>query len=105
MKTILCYGDSNTWGYIPGNLGRYSRGQCWAGVMQAIIGEFCVIEEGLCGRYTVHDEPYRQGRSGASLLQSILESHKPVDLLMLFLGTNDILHFKELGAFDVARGV
>ncbi|WP_428357015.1 SGNH/GDSL hydrolase family protein [Methyloprofundus sp.] len=106
MKTILCYGDSNTWGYIPGNNGRYPREKRWPSVLQRMIGAgFYVIEEGLCGRYTVHDEPFRVGRNGAALLQPILETHAPVNLLILFLGTNDLLHHVDITALDAARGI
>lgn len=106
MKTILCYGDSITWGYIPGNLGRYPFDKRWPSVLQKEIGnQFHVIAEGLRGRYTVHDEPFRVGRNGASLLQPILESHSPVSLLIIFLGTNDVLHHRDLTALDAARGV
>lgn len=106
MKTILCYGDSITWGYIPGNLGRYPFDKRWPSVLQKQIGnQFHVMAEGLRGRYTVHDEPFRVGRNGASLLQPILETHSPVNLLIIFLGTNDVLHHCDLTAFDAARGV
>ncbi len=106
MKTILCYGDSITWGYIPGNLGRYPLNLRWPSVLQNELGrEYHVVAEGLTGRYTVHEEPFRTGRNGATLLQPILETHAPIDLLIIFLGTNDVLHHAELTAFDAARGV
>jgi len=106
MKTILCYGDSLTWGYIPGDLGRFSREERWPFILQQQLGaEYYVVEEGLSGRYTVFDEPYRQGRNGAALLQPILETHSPVDLLIVLLGTNDVLHQPSVGAFDAARGI
>ncbi len=106
MRNILCYGDSNTWGYIPGNLGRYPLEKRWPSVLQQVIGnKFYVVAEGLRGRYTVHDEPFRVGRNGAALLQPVLESHAPIDLLIIFLGTNDVLHHADLTAFDAARGV
>ena len=106
MKTILCYGDSITWGYNPQNAERFPPGVRWTSLLQKHLGQSCtVIEEGLCGRYTVHDEPWREGRNGAALLTPLLESHQPVDLVVLFLGTNDILHFAELTAADAARGI
>jgi len=106
VKTILCYGDSITWGYIPGNLGRYSLNLRWPSVLQNELGgEYHVVAEGLTGRYTVHEDAFRVGRNGAALLQPILETHAPIDLLIIFLGTNDILHHAELTALDAARGV
>jgi len=75
-------------------------------VLQGELGhKFHVIAEGLRGRYTVHDEPFRPGRSGAALLEPILETHSPVDLLIIFLGTNDVLHHGDMTAYDAARGV
>ena len=106
VKTVLCYGDSITWGYIPGNLGRYPLDKRWPSVLQKELGnQFHVVAEGLRGRYTVHDQPFRAGRNGAALLQPILETHSPIDLLIIRLGTNDVLHRADLTAFDAARGV
>jgi len=106
VKSILCYGDSNTWGYIPGSGRRYPYHIRWPGQIQSLLGSnFRVIEEGLSGRYTVWDEPFRPGRNGAALLQPLLESHNPLNLLILMLGTNDILHFKDNTPYDAARGI
>jgi lysophospholipase L1-like esterase len=105
MKTILCYGDSNTWGYIPGQGRRYAPGKRWPGIMSRELGDdYHVVEEGLSGRYTVWDEPFRPGRNGAALLLPLLQSHAPLDLVILMLGTNDVLHFRDNTAFDAARG-
>lgn len=66
MKTILCYGDSNTWGYDPVTGGRLERDRRWPGVLRTQLGEgYLVIEEGLNGRTTVWDDPiegYKNGR-------------------------------------------
>jgi lysophospholipase L1-like esterase len=106
MKTILCFGDSNTWGYVPGTAERYGFLHRWTGRLQGALGsEFRVIEEGLNGRTTVFDEPFREGRNGRRLLLPLLESHSPVDLLVIALGTNDLKHFYNATAFDSARGL
>ncbi len=105
MKTILCYGDSNTWGYIPGSGDRYPYAIRWTGILQKRLGNrYRVIEEGLSGRYTVWDDPFRTGRNGSKLLLPLLESHAPIDLIILMLGTNDVLHIKENTAYDAAKG-
>jgi lysophospholipase L1-like esterase len=58
MKTILCYGDSNTWGYSPSTQDRYGRDERWSGVLRKELGaDYLVIEEGLGGRTTVWDDP------------------------------------------------
>jgi lysophospholipase L1-like esterase len=106
MKAILCYGDSNTWGYAPGTGARHPLDTRWPGVLQRQLGNKAhVIEEGLNGRSTVLDEPFRAGRNGATLLPILLESHAPVDILVLMLGSNDVLHYSEVTAHDAARGV
>lgn len=91
MKNILCFGDSNTWGYAPkGNL-RFDEQTRWTGVLQRALGDtYRTIEEGLNGRTTVHNELNRSYRSGADLLPLLMESHSPIDLVVIMLGTNDL---------------
>ncbi len=106
MKTILCYGDSNTWGYEPGSGNRYPQTIRWTGVLQQQLGTSArVIEEGLNGRTTVYDEPVRPGRNGAEFLPTVLETHTPIDVLVLMLGTNDILKFSDVTARESAQGI
>lgn len=103
MKTVLCYGDSNTWGYEPGTARRLPRGVRWPGVAAADLGSgFHLIEEGLNARTTVLDDPTRPGRNGLTYLRPCLESHAPLDLVVLMLGTNDLKHRFGLGAYDIA---
>ena len=90
-KSVLCFGDSNTWGYIPLKGERLSRAERWPGIMQKSLGEsYYVIEEALNGRTTVFDEPFRDGRNARTTLLSVLESHAPLALLIIMLGTNDL---------------
>jgi len=104
MQTILCYGDSNTWGYTPGTGQRYPRSQRWPGVLQAVLGPgFFVIEEGLNSRTTVLDDPTRApGKNGLPYLRPCLDSHAPLDLVLLMLGSNDLKHRFGLSAFDIS---
>lgn len=106
MYEILCYGDSNTWGYIPGVGGRYAPAQRWTGVMQRVLGpSFHVIEEGLNGRTTVWDDPVEGvHRNGRTYLLPCLQSHMTLDLVVLFLGVNDLKHRFSVPASDIARG-
>lgn len=91
MKTILCYGDSNTFGHDPeGKVCRLPYEIRWPGGLQKHLGgEYRVIEEAMCGRTTVWEDPLMPGRNGLALLPAALESHRPLDLVILALGTND----------------
>lgn len=107
MKTILCYGDSNTWGYDPKTTKRYPREKRWTAVLQRELGkEYEVITEGLNGRTTVWDDPIGgEYKNGKRYLIPCLHSHKPIELVIIFLGTNDLKHRFSLQAIDIAQGV
>ena len=83
MRQVLCFGDSNTYGYVPGTAERYDWDTRWTGIVGTGLMEkgYIVQEEGLCGRTTVFDDPLRPGRRGSELLPIILETHKPEDLI------------------------
>lgn len=91
MKSILCFGDSNTYGLIPGTSDRYEWGIRWTSILDERMRNkgYRVIEEGLCGRTTVFEDQYRKGRNGSELLPVLLEAHNPIDIAVLMLGTND----------------
>lgn len=102
MKRILCYGDSNTWGCIPGVYTRYPEEVRWPGVLQAALADSCrIIEAGLCGRTTAVDDPFDPELNGLKALPNVLRSAGPIDLVILMLGTND-LKFQD--AWGAARG-
>lgn len=107
MRTVLCFGDSNTWGYIPGGNGRrFPRDTRWPVRLQRALGEeWEVIAEGLNGRTAALDSPVAEGRNGLPYLVPCLHSHAPIDLLILFLGTNDVGERFRLPERDVARSV
>ncbi len=88
---IVCFGDSNTWGYNPENKKRFDDDIRWTGRLQNMLGNrYQVVECGINGRTTVFDEPFRGFRSGNSGIgYSLLES-SPLDLLIISLGTNDL---------------
>lgn len=91
MKQIVCFGDSNTWGYNPNTAERYQWGVRWTSILQEKLSfeKVHVIEEGLCGRTTVFEDEFREGRRGIATLSFLLESHAPLDVIVLMLGTND----------------
>ena len=105
MKTILCYGDSNTWGYDPATQTRFPRDIRWPGVLRSELGEgYIVIEEGLNGRTTVWDDPIELDKNGATYLRPCIQTHKPFDLVIIMLGTNDLKTRFSLPTYDIASG-
>ncbi|MCP1110381.1 GDSL-type esterase/lipase family protein [Ohessyouella blattaphilus] len=89
-KRVLCFGDSNTWGYIPGSGERYLEDERYPGILQATLGEeYRVVEEGLNGRTTVFADLIEPQRCGIEQVLPILLSHAPLDFLIIMLGTND----------------
>jgi len=109
MKTIVCFGDSNTWGYNPANGTRYPKPMRWPGILASALeasapGGYEVIPEGQNGRTTVWEDPVGQ-KKGSSYLLPCLETHKPVDLVIIMLGTNDLKHRFGVSSYDVARGL
>jgi lysophospholipase L1-like esterase len=104
-RTILCFGDSNTWGYRPGTDAlRFARDVRWTGVLQRLLGDgYRVVEEGLNGRTATVEHPWIEGRSGRPYLLPCCRSHAPLDLVIIDLGTNDVADRFNLSATDVAR--
>ena len=98
MKNILCFGDSNTWGYDPSTQRRFSKDIRWTGVLQQLLGsKYNIIEEGLNGRTTNVNEKqdhglgyFRPFRSAMDLLSVLIETNSPLDLIIVMLGTNDL---------------
>jgi len=105
MRTVLCYGDSNTWGYEPATGKRFPEDVRWPGVLARELGEgFRVIEEALNGRTTVRDDPVEEYKNGKDYLSPCLESHAPLDLVIIALGVNDLKARFFASASDVADG-
>ena len=94
MKNILCYGDSNTYGFVPGEGGRYPKDVRWPGRLQAMLGpDYDVIEEGCNSRTTVYFDPKEPWLCGETYLRPCLKSHKPLDTVIIMLGSNDLKHY------------
>lgn len=109
MRSTLCYGDSNTHGQIPGAgpLERYARDVRWPGVLQSELGpKWHIIEEGLSGRTTVHDDPIEGAhKNGRTYLRPCVQSHATLDLVIIMLGTNDLKVRFGKPASEVAMGI
>ncbi|MEG2073268.1 MAG: SGNH/GDSL hydrolase family protein [Angelakisella sp.] len=89
-REILCYGDSNTHGYVAGKGTRLPFEARWTGILDKLLGgDFHIIEEGLSGRTTVFDDPIHEGLNGLATLLPIMMTHEPLDTMIVMLGTND----------------
>ena len=104
MKTIICFGDSNTYGYNPENGGRYDENTRWPALLSKQLGDgYKVFEEGQNGRTIANDDPWEGGtKCGLSYVLPMIESKKPVDLLVIMLGTNDLKLKFALPPADIA---
>lgn len=111
MKTLLIYGDSNTHGSSPtmpdGSSYRYGPEIRWPARLAKSLGsEWHVIDEGLPGRTTAHDNPFTGAhKNGLSLLPAFLESHAPIDVFAVMLGTNDLKARLNLPAVEIGEGL
>ena len=106
QKNILCFGDSNTWGFPPDCGARYDRQTRWPGVLQQALGEdYYVIEEGLPGRNTVWNDPVEGGKNGLKQLLPLIHSHMPLDLLIIMLGTNDFKNRFSVSPLDICWSI
>ena len=91
---ILCYGDSNTWGYISKeNPKRYGENERWTRLLASKLGkDFEIIEEGLNSRTLISNDtrPEKEGKNGYEYLIPCLDTHDPIDLVIIMLGTNEL---------------
>ena len=105
MTTVLCFGDSNTYGYNPSNGFRYPENVRWTGRLRKLLGpDYVVVEEGCNGRTTVFDDPVEGWKNGRGYLKPCLNSHKPVDIVIMMLGSNDMKETFHASPEDIARG-
>ena len=106
MKNILCFGDSNTYGFVPGIGTRYDRGTRWTGRLAKALGsDYYVIEEGLNGRTNAFDDPvdFDDTKNGKKAFPTILNTHIPLDLVIIMLGSNDLKLRFNATAYDIAK--
>jgi hypothetical protein len=89
MRTVLCYGDSITWGYNP-LMGADSPSSNAGPVCCKPCSEAAsTSSKGLSGRTVATDSWILPHRDSRSMLAPLLESHAPLDWVIIFLGTND----------------
>ena len=106
IKKIVCFGDSNTHGYNSQTMGRFSEEERWTCLLSKYLGEkYHVMEEGLEGRTTCYEDPLFEGLCGYTYLYPCIMTHKPVDLLIIMLGTNDVKQRFASTPENVAKGM
>ena len=105
-KRVLCFGDSNTFGYAPDG-SRFADDMRWTGRLQERLGPgYTIIEEGYNGRTTIFDDPVEGGyKSALQYLPPCVMSHNPLDLVLLMLGTNDTKERFSMNAFTISQCV
>ena len=104
--SVVCYGDSNTYGFDPNTGSRYQYDKRWTTLLGEKLGaHYEVIPEGLNGRTTAYDRPGAGWKNGVSSFIACLGTHKPVDYLIIMLGTNDCNAGLGLSAEDIAKGM
>jgi len=105
VSTIVCYGDSNTRGTDPATYSRFPLPAHWTGVFARELGDaWHVAEEGLRNRTTDVDDPSLPHHDGSRFLPMVLETHAPVAVLIIALGTSDLKARYGRDAFDAAAG-
>jgi len=105
---LLCYGDSNTNGTKPDRSGRFAANERWTGLLQnRLTDNYYIIEEGLGGRTTdlEHYNPDKPSRNGLTYFKACIDSHMPLDIIIIMLGTNDLKTMYNRSAEDVAQGL
>jgi len=111
MKTVLCFGDSNTYGLNPhrnqsGNR-RFDINTRWTGILDKMISplDAKVAEEGLCGRTTIFDDRLRNDRNGSAVLPMLIDTHYPIDFTVIMLGTNDCKTYYNASPYLIGKGI
>ncbi len=102
MYSILCFGDSNTYGMVPLENGRLPYAQRWPGRLARMLGpDYLIIEEGMIGRTCAIDDDIKPGRNAMDYIYPCLMSHFPLDLIIVMLGTNDVKSRYKLSAGEI----
>ena len=104
MKKILCYGDSNTYGYIPETFGRYTKNERWTGILSELLSpEYEILEQGMNNRTGFFKNPENIKLCGGEYLPIYLQNHRDIDICILALGTNDSQYFYNLDKNSAIR--
>lgn len=101
--SVVCFGDSLTWGFNPIDRSRYGHDVRWTRLLQRELGpDFYIVEEGLNSRTTVFEDPVMGDKNGLAHLATVLQSHKPIDVLIIMLGTNNLKRRFNMSAAEIS---
>lgn len=114
--TVIIYGDSNTWGYDADSPSRFPHRKRWVNILRTLLNSeqqladrsFEVISEGLNGRTTIYSRELAPGeydRNGRATFLQILNTHKPLSLIVIALGTNDLNEKYAVGVAGALNGI
>ncbi len=103
MKKILCFGDSNTWGHDPKDGSKLAKP--WPELLAKKLPDCEIIQDGVCGRTTVFDDPTAEGKNGITAFEERIASKQGADLAILMLGTNDTLNYYKCPAKESAEAM
>lgn len=106
MKKIICYGDSNTFGYNPSDGTQYDENTRWTSVLQKRLGaEYEVINEGMCDRTGFVNNPKGFMFSAPKHFPKLISKSENIDLLILWLGTNDLQTQYDISMGAIEKGL
>lgn len=102
MKKILCFGDSNTWGHNPADCSQLERR--WTVMLQEMMPDCEIVQDGRCGRATKFDVPGMPETNGLKTFRErYLQCENEFDLIIIMLGTNDLLNHFDCSAEETAE--
>lgn len=105
MKRILCFGDSNTFGYNPETCGRYDKNTRWTGLLSKLLPDCEIIEQGMNNRTGFFKNPDGLKFCGGEYLSIYLQNYRNLDVCIISLGTNDAQFFYKLDEDVTQKGV
>ena len=106
MKKIICYGDSNTFGYNTKDCSRFDENTRWTGILQNSLGKgYEVVNEGMCDRTGFVTNPKGFLFSAQKHFPKLISKSEDIDLLILWLGTNDLQSQYDISMGSVEKGL
>lgn len=103
MKKVLCFGDSNTYGFVPGTAQRYDENTRWTGRLKKIARDYDITEAGCNNRTAFTVNPAGKDFTGFEILPEFLKNN--YDIIILAIGINDLQKFFNPSIDDIKSGM